>query len=571
MNARRLTCVLALGFALFAGAARAQQWSLTLASPDRVAAAGAITTYSGTLTNTTGAPLPFDVGLDFGTAPETELFTVDFTPEFAGLGLQVPAGGYTGPIFRITWGSLVGGGTHGVGEIQLTATGVDTPAVVTAAFSLSTPGAGPFCIAGTGVLGVRGAVAADDSTGRPFIVHNTVGGQLAVASYDGFSWSTAPIATGIGTSAEPSVVLDLDLYPHVAFRDAGTGRLAHAWNPGTGWQVETVDAGNVGLGAALHVDGAGQLHVSYHDAATGDLKYATRAGGSWTVQVVDTTGTVGRHSSVATDPSLNPFVAYFDATRGDLRLARRVAGVWQSEAVDTTGTVGDWPSLRWRSGTLAMSYRNATTGARSVRYASGVPGTWTTEVVDATGDPGVTTVLDLNSFGQPRIAYTDAATAQVRYATRTGTVWSSETVASGAQSAVAMDRSETDEPFLAWTDAATGELRFGAISACGTLDAPRGGPVVTTGLRMFPSRPNPFVGSTIVSFAVARAAEVRIRIYDAAGRLVAEPLRRSVEPGTHEAVWNGSGRSGRRLPPGTYLAEVRAGEQVRTSRMVLLR
>lgn len=570
MNARRITTWLVLACALHAIEARAQHWSLTLSAPEQAGAPGATVTWSGTITNTTGAPLPFDVGLDFGTAPQSEAFTINFAPEFAGLGLVVPPGGFTGPIFRITWGTAISGGTHGVGELQLVATGVDTPAVLTAPFSLTTPGAGPFCTSGTGALGIRSAITANDSTGRPTIFHNTSTGALAAVSYDGFAWTTTPIAAGVGTSAEPSAVMDLDLQPHVSFRDAGTGRLAHAWNPGTGWQVETIEAGNVGTGSALHVDGAGQLHVSYFDAATGDLKYATRAGGSWTVQVVDTTGIVGTRSSVATDPSGNPFVAYFDATRGDLRLARRVVGVWQSEIVDSAGTVGDWPSLRWRLGSLAMSYRNATTGANALRYAVGTPGSFATEVVDATGDPGITTTLDHSSFGQPRIAYTDAATSRVKYATKTAGTWTSEVVANGAQAAVTMDRVETDEPFFAWTNASTGELRFGALTACGTLDAP-GDPKPRAGLTLFANRPNPFVGATVISFALSRAGEARVRVYDAAGRVVAEPLRRAVEAGTHEVVWNGTGRSGRRLPPGAYIAEVRAGEQIRTHRIVLLR
>lgn len=570
MNARRGMVLLALACALLAGEARSQDWTLTLVAPEKVGAPGATMTWSGTITNTTGAPLPFDVGLDFGTAPRTEDFTVSFAPEFAGLGLVVPPGGFTGPLFRITWGSTVTGGTHGVGELQFAGTGVDTPAVVTAGFSLSTPGAGPFCTAATGALGVRASIAADDSTGRPTIVHGTSAGALAAASFDGFAWSTVTIATSVGTAAEPSAVMDLDLHPHVTFRDAGAGRLAHAWNPGTGWQVETVEAGNVGTGSSLHVDGAGQLHVSYFDAATGDLKYATRAGGIWTVQVVDTTGVVGTRSSVATDPSLNPFVAYFDATRGDLRLARRVAGAWQSELVDSAGTVGEWPSLRWRTGALSVSYRDATPGATALKYAVGTPGSFATEVVDATGDPGVTTALDLSSFGQPRIAYADAATSRVKYATKAGGSWSTEVVANGAQAAVSMDRVETDEPFFAWTHAATGELRFGALTACGTLDAPSG-PAPRAGLTLFANRPNPFVGSTVISFALARAAEARVRVYDAAGRVVAEPLRRGLEAGTHQLVWNGTGRSGRRLPPGAYIAEVRAGDQIRTHRIVLLR
>lgn len=563
--------MITLAMAVSAHAGAVQSWSLVLTNADQVGGPGDVVTYSGTITNDTGAPLAFDAGIDFGMSPESESFTIDFAAPFVGLNLVVPPGGYTGPIFTVAWAPNLQNGAFGVGRLELAGSGALSPSFVSAPFTLGTPGVGPFCARGTGFAGTGSSVAANDSTGRPFIVYGTPTGNLGFASWDGYAWSSTPIATGIGTQAAPSLVMDLDLHPHVAFFDATVGRLVHAWNDGAGWQTETVEAGGVGASPALHVDGLGQLHVSYFDGPHGDLKYARRTGATWAVQVVDTTGTQGAQSSLATDATGQPFIAYFDGTLGNLKLARWTGGAWTTEAVDTTGTVGVAPSLRWREGVLSMSYRNATTGARALKYATGTPGAWAIEVVDGAGDPGARSSLDHNTFGQPRIAYVDAATSQVKFATKTGPAWTREPVASGATASVTMDRSAADEPFLAWTDNGTGEVRFGALSACGTLDAPTAPAQTGGGLALFPSRPNPFAGSTVLAFALARPSIARVRVYDAAGRVVAEPLNRMVDAGPHEVRWNGTGRSGQPLPPGAYIAEVRAGGQTRTTRVVLLR
>lgn len=38
--------------------------------------------------------------------------------------------------------------------------------------------------------------------------------------------------------------------------------------------------------------------ISYYDDTNQDLKYAVKSGGSWTLETVDTTGCVGRYTSL---------------------------------------------------------------------------------------------------------------------------------------------------------------------------------------------------------------------------------------------------------------------------------
>jgi flagellar hook assembly protein FlgD len=90
-------------------------------------------------------------------------------------------------------------------------------------------------------------------------------------------------------------------------------------------------------------------------------------------------------------------------------------------------------------------------------------------------------------------------------------------------------------------------------------------------LVLHPNRPNPFRGSTTFAFALARSSDVTVRVYDAAGRLVAEPVRRAFTAGPQEVTWDGTGRNGRRLASGRYVYEVIGGGERRTGRFVLLR
>ena len=554
------------------GTARAANWSLTLNAPNQVAAPGGTAVYSGTITNSTGAPIVLDAGLNFVTSPDPaiESFTIDFAAGLLALDLVIPTTGYTGPILQVSWHNDAVAGSYGVGELQLLA-GVpaDVP-VLTAAFTLATPGGfGPFCDNGTGFGAGGNSIASNDSTGYPEIAYNNpVAGTLAYAVFNGTQWSSTPIATGIGGEAAPSLAMDGDVRPHVAFYDAVAQDLVHAWNLGAGWQTEIIEsAGNVGADPSLVVDPYGELHVSYYDVTNGDLRYAKRAGGVWNAVAVDAVGDVGRYSAITTDEFGKPYISYYDSTNQDLKLARLSGGVWVNEVVDGTGSRGTSTSVRVRGGVVSISYREATPGSTALRFATGTPGSWTREVVDAVGDPGHGSSLELNDFGQPRIAYFAQTGTEVRFASKSGPTWTIEPVSTGAEALLSLGSSVGDEPFMSYVQG--GQLYFASVTVCapvtvGDLPAP-------PALVLQQSRPNPFSGSATFAFATARTGEVRIRVYDVAGRVVAEPFSGTLGAGAHTVTWKGTGRTGRRLAPGRYVYEVRSGGEARTGQMVMLR
>jgi PKD repeat protein len=78
------------------------------------------------------------------------------------------------------------------------------------------------------------------------------------------------------------------------------------------------------------------------------------------------------------------------------------------------------------------------------------------------------------------------------------------------------------------------------------------------------SAPNPFTGSTAMSFGVPTASVIDVAVFDLAGRKVRQALRGALSPGTHVVRWDGLDDLGRRLASGPYVWVVRAGDARRT-------
>jgi hypothetical protein len=97
----------------------------------------------------------------------------------------------------------------------------------------------------------------------------------------------------------------------------------------------------------------------------------------------------------------------------------------------------------------------------------------------------------------------------------------------------------------------------GAFSSSGTL--------------LSDALPNPFDACTVLAFAVPTPGRVRLKVYDAAGRLVVTLVDEHRSAGRHEAVWDGKGADGRMSSPGIYLYRLETGTYSETKTMVLLK
>jgi len=83
--------------------------------------------------------------------------------------------------------------------------------------------------------------------------------------------------------------------------------------------------------------------------------------------------------------------------------------------------------------------------------------------------------------------------------------------------------------------------------------------------------PNPTVGPTRIAFALERAQEVDLTVYDVSGREVATLAHGRYAPGEHAATWDGRDRSGSPVPSGVYLYRLRTEERTQIQKLVMVR
>jgi len=92
-----------------------------------------------------------------------------------------------------------------------------------------------------------------------------------------------------------------------------------------------------------------------------------------------------------------------------------------------------------------------------------------------------------------------------------------------------------------------------------------------TDFRLHQNFPNPFNPSTTIRYALPEVSNVLLVIYDLRGNVIQTLESESKPAGWHEDVWNGVDESGHTVPTGLYLAQLRAGSQVETIKMLYLK
>jgi M6 family metalloprotease-like protein len=83
--------------------------------------------------------------------------------------------------------------------------------------------------------------------------------------------------------------------------------------------------------------------------------------------------------------------------------------------------------------------------------------------------------------------------------------------------------------------------------------------------------PNPFRGSTALTFGLTSKARVKISVYDVGGRLVNRLADRVFPAGTNSVIWTGKDRSGLPVSPGVYFYRLESGKTSHTGKLSLLR
>ncbi len=89
-------------------------------------------------------------------------------------------------------------------------------------------------------------------------------------------------------------------------------------------------------------------------------------------------------------------------------------------------------------------------------------------------------------------------------------------------------------------------------------------------LRLEGNYPNPFNPSTTIALAVEHDQQVRLDVFDAAGRRVRTLHDGVLTAGRHQIVWNGQDDRGRQAASGVYFARVRTADGQTDSRRMMM-
>ena len=297
---------------------------------------------------------------------------------------------------------------------------------------------------------IRGRVSAASAVWRRQVVLVVVVGLAAA----GLGFGAPPAAADSITSPDTtgnvglytSVVLDAAGNPVISHYDASNGdlRVVHCNDPDCDPAVNGAESltspdttGHVGRYTSLVLDAAGNPVISHYDATNDDLRVVhcndpdcdSAVNGAESLTSPDTTGNVGRFTSLVLDAAGNPVISHHDASNGDLRVVHcndpdcdpAVNGAESLTSPDTTGIVGLYTSLVLdAAGNPVISHYDLGNGDLRVVHCndpdcdSAVNGAESLTSPDTTGTVGQYTSLALDAAGNPVISHHDAINGDLR-------------------------------------------------------------------------------------------------------------------------------------------------------------
>jgi len=93
--------------------------------------------------------------------------------------------------------------------------------------------------------------------------------------------------------------------------------------------------------------------------------------------------------------------------------------------------------------------------------------------------------------------------------------------------------------------------------------------VSLTGVELQQNYPNPFGSSTNITFSIAKAEDICLKIYDSQGREVAVLVDTKLAPGKYTVLWKPQTISGNKYHQGIYYYRLMAGNKIQSKKMVL--
>jgi len=90
-------------------------------------------------------------------------------------------------------------------------------------------------------------------------------------------------------------------------------------------------------------------------------------------------------------------------------------------------------------------------------------------------------------------------------------------------------------------------------------------------LSLHQNHPNPFNPGTIISFTLPEPAAVNLSVYSLEGKLIKTLADRSFPAGYREIHWDGTDHRGNPVGSGVYLYRLKAGKEMLSRKMVVLK
>ena len=253
--------------------------------------------------------------------------------------------------------------------------------------------------------------------------------RIAIGGQAG-SWSLFTVVSGIGPASTPSLGIDGNGKPWIAFHDPASDELKVATTTslsggGGGlpvWTITTIDSdGSTGFFPDLVVRTPNRIGIAYRDASQTRLKYASFNGLLWTTEAVPKSGSnTGLSPSLAFTPSGDPAIACYDLSNQSMEYAVKSGGSWQLSGIERSSSAGAFNDLRFDLlGQPVVAYQDL--GAGELRFARFNGAAWDKETVH-TG-PVEHVSLAIDSGNRAVVAFRNITTNQAAVAIRASSSW----------------------------------------------------------------------------------------------------------------------------------------------------
>ena len=255
------------------------------------------------------------------------------------------------------------------------------------------------------------------------------------------AWNVARIDDVPGISSkmgDHAAVYDAAGTLHIAY---GGDHLYYARCVGSACTIQTVDPSDyVGPYASLALDSSGNPHIAYYDIGKSEfcndekVKYARWTGSGWQIQIVEE-GCLGIYTSIALDADNIPHISYFNESSDELQLADWDGNTWNSYTpywLPSFAYSGTPSSLQSDiHGHLHLAFIGGDAGYGTVWYTQKEGDTWSSLVEVDDRPSAMNLSMTLDAAGNPHLSYNrryyDAGLSQfvnkLTYTRYNGTVW----------------------------------------------------------------------------------------------------------------------------------------------------